>query len=184
MKVKEKYSPDFKNENDRFFEDIIQKELKVKDNMTLFEIKKKDNGLFYSKYLLYDDKYNVSYVQFFVPNPRLNDKAKDFYLKYQQGARTFMEDFFDVYVGDKEDLPSQFKDMEVDMEFEDSYEETGERSVILKIIDSDILVGIIELSCKEKSVQLAKNIINYFAGNPIEFNWKDLKFDMEEVCEQ
>ena len=120
----------------------------------------------------------------FVPNPRIGSKEKDFYLKYQHGARTFMEDFFDVYVGEKDDLLSPFKNMEVDMEYEDSYEKTGERSVILRIIDSDVLVGIIELSCKEKSVQLAKNIINYFAGKSIEFDWKDLKFDMEEVCEQ
>lgn len=184
MKVKEKYSPEFKKGNEGYFEDIIQKELKKKDDMTLFEIKKKDDGLFFSKYLLYDNKFNISYIEFFVPNPRIGSKEKDFYLKYQHGARTFMEDFFDVYVGEKDDLSSPFKNMEVDMEYEDSYEKTGERSVILRIIDSDVLVGIIELSCKEKSVQLAKNIINYFAGKSIEFDWKDLKFDMEEVCEQ
>ena len=70
------------------------------------------------------------------------------------------------------------------MDLEDSFEKTGERSVILTIKNSDILVGIIELSSKEKSIQLGRNIINYFAGKPIEFDWKDLKFDMEEVCEQ
>lgn len=181
MKVKEKYSPEFKKDNEEYFKDIIQKELKKDGDMTLFEITRKDNGLFYSKYLLYDNGGNISYIQFFVPNPRINDKAKDFYLKYQHGARTFMEDFFDIYVGKEETLSSPFKDMEVDMDLEDSFEKTGARSVILTIKNSDILVGIIELSSKEKSIQLGKNIINYFVGKPIEFDWKDLKFDMEEV---
>lgn len=173
MKVKENFCPEFRKEE----------VLKTQGDMDLFEITHKDNGLFYSTYLLYDKKHNISYVEFFIPNPRINSSAKDFYLKYQHGARTFMKDFFEIYVENEKEMESQFPEQETDMYYVDSYEETGERSVCLKIKDSNFLVCIIELSTKEKSLRLAKNIINYFAGKPIEFDWNDLKFDIKDVRE-
>ena len=172
MKVKEKYSNDFKK--DTYPKQII---LKEKGDILLLETIKQEGELFYSSYNLYDGKYNESYIQFFLPNPKESEETKTFLLKYQHGMRTFLKDFFDVYVGDKNDIKPMYKTKQKkDMKWELS---ENDISVLLKLNESDKLVGIIHFdhSTKERNMRVARSIVKYFEGIPINSSWG-------RICEQ
>ena len=175
MKVKEKYSKDFKKDEEKYPKQII---LKEKGNMYLLETIQKDGNLFYSSYNLYDEKYNESYIDFFIPNPNESEETKNFFLKYQHGMRNFMKEFFDVYVGDKDDIKPMYRTKQKkDMKFENSENKV---SALLKLNDSDKLVGIITFDYspeKKRNMKVAKNIVKYFEGIPINLTWR-------KICEQ
>lgn len=181
MKIKEALSNEFKIGDENM--DVKQKELKRDGDLILLEIVKRENDLPYSEYGLYDNGVNLMYIKIYIPDPREKDSYKDVFLKYQNGVKVFMEDLFDVLVGDKED----FKQIYTCKQKKDLIYKQDDNGIVYITLkeDKDYVFGFVDFISKFGSItfskdinlKIAENFVKYFEGIPIEEKWG-------ELCEQ
>lgn len=154
-----------------------QETLKEKNGLMLIEQKTERDYLGYSKYLVYDMVYNVSYITIVIPDPIENDLYKTIFLKYQNGVRRFLTDFFDVLTEEKEDIDTiysikQEKDLEIEVD------NIGKVSTVIKMVGDKCqrVFGIIHWfgEKQEGGAKFAENFVNLFEGQPVEYSWKEL----------
>lgn len=170
MKIKKALSNEFKIGDENM--DVKQKELKRDGDLILLEIVKRENDLPYSEYGLYDNGVNLMYIKIYIPDPREKDSHKDIFLKYQNGVRNFMENLFDVIIGEKDDfeqayIHKQKKDL--------TYKQDDDGIVYLELkADKDYLFGFIDFPSKDVSLKVGRNFVNYFEGIPVEGKWREI----------
>ena len=175
MKIKEELSKDFKKEVS--YQDKIQTTLKHKGSLFLLEQKSIREDLPYSNFLIYDMKWNISYLRIFVPDPKEKDLYKDIFLKYQSGARRFMSNFFDVLTGEKNDIETAYK-IKQKKDFEYIQNEDDDGTVWIKLIGDGYLFAIVGFTDKEINTRVAEKFIKFFEGIPVDFS------DEVGLCEQ
>lgn len=170
MKVKEEFSDVFKKdeEEETLWLGRTQKVLKEKGKYKLFEQKFVRDKLQYSDYRINDVEGNVCLMSIFIPDPLEKDLYKDIYLKYQVGARTFLKDFFDVLVGDREDIPRMYK-LKQKKEFECEISNDWYGTVNLKLIGDGYLFAMIQFPDKEENKRIAEKFVKYFRGIDVSF---------------
>ena len=176
MKVKEALSNEFK-EDKKIWEGREQIVLKEKGNLVLFEPKTVREHLPYSRYLIYDMGGNLTYMKIDVPDPEKKDLYKDIFLKYQHGARKFMSKFFDVLVGDKEDIEIAYNTKQKE-EFEYEQYDDWSGTVWIKLIGDGFVFAEVGFTDKDINLRVAEKFIKYFSGVKVSFS------DEVGLCEQ
>lgn len=163
MKIKEELSNEFKKE-----EGVSIKILKESDKYILKEINYdlKEEYIPYSVYYLYGKTKNEKCIIILgTPNPNKDSIARDLFLKYQNGCKEFMINYFDLI----EKKISGFvgyhtKDKNYKL-FSQKIKQDGVEQVVIgnkkndKITD---IIGIISLTTLDESEKLAIKIIDYF----------------------
>lgn len=170
MKVKEALTNEFKK-NEYEEKGIL---LREKDTFGLIEYEREKHNIKYSRYLFYDEKYNWPLMEIYIPDPTIKDEYKDILLKYQHGIRYFMENLFDVFVGDKDDIePMYTVKQKKDFTYKKSEDKFG--SILVHLQDGR-LFGIISFSdyLNNKNKDIVENFIKYFEGIPITKTWREI----------
>lgn len=166
MKVKESLSKEFKPDKT-----IKQMTIKEKGHLMLIEQKTEREHLPYSSYLIYDMGVNLTYFRIDVPDPEKKDLYKDIFLKYQTGAKRFMEEFFDVLVGTKENIKVGYK-TEQPKEFEYEQHDDQDGTVWIKLIGDGFIFATVAFTDKDINLRIAKKFIDFFGGKGVSFKYE------------
>lgn len=182
MKIKEAFSKEFKKDDTVEKNISKSKTLREEGDLVLLEEIKREDYLPYSKYLLYNKKYNVSYLRIIIPDPKKKDIYKDIFLKYQTGARRFLQDLFDVLVtGEKEDIKPMYQTKQE----RDLIIETAEDPfVLIKIKGDEHWFGMFDFFDKDTNLELATKFIKYFEGDKVSFKGEKIDFSEEMIIHE
>lgn len=168
MKIKETLSNDFKRGDT--MSDTDFKILKEFEDIILTETIYRKGDLGYSKFILYDCGGNVSYITIKVADPREKDLYKDLYLRYQNEAKQFMLEIFDVFVGKEKDIKmSYYNKRKTDFEYEQKEDRFG--TVWVTPIDDDFIFADISFLGKETNLRTAEELIKLFEGKETDFSF-------------